>query len=422
MKYLKIQNPGEICESAFVLMGASSKRDDDTKIGFFGTGIKYAIATLMRKGIPIKVYSGMKEITIEKVIEPMRGVDFETLVIAGRQTSITTQMGINWKTWQAIREIYCNAVDEGRVTLETVPEVGPVADHTVFYIGVIDDVLDVIDNWNDYFSADRTDSILKTKEFKVYAGGAKTRVYRKGICCFELDKPSLYHYDLESVGINEARLVENEWTLRNDIAKYWQKYATTDMLRRLFDHLKKEEFESSLGWSSYQETNSAWLDVIGNRKLVNAEVSGHFVDEIKNQNALVLNAPLVNMLSARFSDKVFVAGKSDGYGTRFGVPMSKKHEFLLKEVLGFFEEVGLPIKYEIEAAIFPNARIMGEAADGKIYISVNTFDQGKKYIAATLLEEVFHLESQCHDETRAFQDFLINKLLTFLEEKNALFL
>lgn len=422
MKYLKIQNPGEICESAFVLMGASSKRDDDTKIGFFGTGIKYSIATLMRKGIPIKVFSGPKEITIEKVTEAMRGVDFETLVIAGRQTSITTQMGINWKTWQAIREIYCNAVDEGRVTLETVTECVPVADHTVFYIGVVDDVLDVIDNWNDYFSADRTDSILKTKEFKVYAGGATTRVYRKGICCFELDKPSLYHYDLDSIAINEARLVDNEWSLRSDIGKFWQKYATAEMLRKLFDHLKKEDFESNISWSAMWETNSAWLDVIGSRKIVNADVAGHYVDEIKNQNALVLNSALVNMLGKKFSDKVFVAGQSDSYGTRFNVPMSEKHKFLLNEVLTFFKEVKLPINYEIEAAVFPNARVMGEAADGKIYISLAAFDMGKKYIAATLLEEVLHLESQCADETRAFQDFIINRLVTFLEEKHAFFL
>ena len=58
--FIKIQNEGEIEKRAFQLIGASTKRDDESKIGFFGSGNKYAIALLLRKNIFFKVYSGKK--------------------------------------------------------------------------------------------------------------------------------------------------------------------------------------------------------------------------------------------------------------------------------------------------------------------------------------------------------------------------
>jgi len=54
-KYILIQNDGEIETNSFELIGASTKRDDKTKIGFFGSGLKYSIAYMMRKGIEFKI-------------------------------------------------------------------------------------------------------------------------------------------------------------------------------------------------------------------------------------------------------------------------------------------------------------------------------------------------------------------------------
>lgn len=422
MKYLMIKNKGEICESAFVLMGASSKRGDDTKIGFFGTGIKYAIATMVREGIPVQIYSGKKEITIQKATEQMRGRDYETLIIGGRQTSITTEMGAKWKVWQAIREIYCNALDEASVQVEVVDACVPEEGTTCFFVGVKNDVQDVINAWDDYFSFNRTDAILKTKEFKVYSGRGKMRIYRKGICCYESEQPSMYHYDLDDVEINESRLIDSPYMAFHQITTLWQKYATTEMIRRLVDHANSDEWESKMSWTRFHDFNQSWLDVVGGRKIVPREVSGYFVDEIQNQDGLVMPGSLANALSGHFREKVTIAGKSDDYGETVIVQPTKKHEFLLAEVRKFFDEVGLKIEHPIEIAIFKNARILGKAEPDRILIAVQTFDLGKKVLAATILEEAFHLESQCADETRAFQDFLINKLITMLEERHALFL
>ena len=56
-KFIKIESKGNIDPQAFVLLGASTKRDDESKIGFFGSGLKYSIAYLLRNNIEFKVFS-----------------------------------------------------------------------------------------------------------------------------------------------------------------------------------------------------------------------------------------------------------------------------------------------------------------------------------------------------------------------------
>ena len=53
MNYLKIRSKGKIDIEALSLLGASSKRGDETKIGQFGSGNKFAIAYLLRNNYEI---------------------------------------------------------------------------------------------------------------------------------------------------------------------------------------------------------------------------------------------------------------------------------------------------------------------------------------------------------------------------------
>ena len=107
---LEIVNDGL---NAILLIGASTKRGDDTKIGFFGSGLKYSMATLLRNGIPFKMFSGTKEIKITTKKVKLREQEFRQIVINGKPTSMTLEMGIDWQPWFAVREILCNAIDEG---------------------------------------------------------------------------------------------------------------------------------------------------------------------------------------------------------------------------------------------------------------------------------------------------------------------
>ena len=80
---LIITNPGLVDPMAFHLIGASSKRNDQHTIGFFGSGLKYSIAGLLRKNIPLQVWRGTEfmDITTEEVT--MRDNTYKRIVIDG---------------------------------------------------------------------------------------------------------------------------------------------------------------------------------------------------------------------------------------------------------------------------------------------------------------------------------------------------
>ena len=116
--YILIQNDGEIEINSFELIGASTKRGESGKIGFFGSGLKYSIAYMMRNGIDFKVFSGTNEIVFSLKSEDFRDKKFERICINGNPTSYTTSIGPTWsEDWFVLREIYCNAVDESNYQL-----------------------------------------------------------------------------------------------------------------------------------------------------------------------------------------------------------------------------------------------------------------------------------------------------------------
>ncbi len=96
MKYIKIKNIGLIEPQALYLVGASTKRNDFSKIGQFGSGNKYALAFFLRNGYEVKVFSGLNEIKIETRKETFRDHDFNVIYVNGEKSSITTEMGKDW--------------------------------------------------------------------------------------------------------------------------------------------------------------------------------------------------------------------------------------------------------------------------------------------------------------------------------------
>lgn len=424
MSFIKIRNTGLIEREAFTLIGASSKRDDETKIGFFGSGLKYSLAVLLRHNVGFRIFSGLNEITITSKPTDFRGKTFNQIHIDGQATGFTQEMGIDWQAWYPIREIYCNALDETQGAIEEANIMIPKESETHFYIEKCEAIREIMDNWNDYFTNRRTDVILDAGNFKVYCGhDKKYLLYRRGVQCHKMDHQCLYHYDDKEFEINESRTLRNTSDATYMVAHQIAKYANKEMIRNIFDNYG-ENIEGKFNYTFAQSFNANWLDVINGRRLVRKSIAGHYINIINQGNCLILPGQLVDGLKRCFGDKVHVLGHSSDAGDHVIVDTTQDQKKRIDQAMIFLFNAGISVSYPVNVAIFPAENIMGSVilSSKTILLSQAAFEHGQKFLISTILEEYFHIKSGCSDLSRGFQDFIINQMVTNLEERSGVYL
>ena len=181
MNYLKFKNDGEITEEAIVLLGASTKRNQENKIGFFGSGNKFALAYLLRNKYEVNIYGGENEIKVSTTKKKLGVNVFDVITVNDKETSITTDFGAKWELWQALREIYSNAIDEGKGTIELVNEINPIKNETHYYIKIRAELIEWFGNFNNYF-AENKEILFENKYGRILKKHNDVgHLYRKGI-------------------------------------------------------------------------------------------------------------------------------------------------------------------------------------------------------------------------------------------------
>lgn len=449
-KYILIQNEGEIDTNSFELIGASTKRGETGKIGFFGSGLKYSIAYMMRNKIDFRVFSGEQELVFSTTPETLKDKIFDRICINGKPTSYTVTMGPTWKEeWFVLREIYCNALDESHcIVVKDTENVASSVGKTRIYIELTDTLRSVISNWDKYFSDERT-PIFETG--KVYTSGLgssdgsaasmnyqqvkvypKTNgvLYRRGINVFE--KPSLlFDYELQYVDINEDRTAKStgciDYMFSDMLGQLENEAWVKSVLRTAQDDKISAEY-GSIGWHEPdQKPSPRWEQFSKENMLVVKEISGRYADDISKTKKEVF---LIPSSFARSLKKkvpgVLITGMGSVVGDTYmsEVDKSPKMDFLLKEVLKSLNDIGYEVFYDISVVDFEDDAILGEAdvVNKKIFIAKKVFDMGRREIALTLIEENEHIRSQKGDESREFQTHLISQWLTSMENQSGLFL
>lgn len=417
--YIKIVNKGEIDVDALMLLGATSKRGDDSKIGYFGSGLKYALAVLLRNKIDFKIYAGDKEIKVTLGKKEFRGKTFDVIKVNGKFTSLTTEMGVDWEPWFAVREVYCNAIDEGEASMKVSETLGGEAGFTTVYIKNEYVLADLFENWNKFFSEKRTDVLAESEALntRIFEGNKhELLVYRKGVRVHQADRKCLFHYDLGWIKINESRVVASQFEMMLGIPRVLGKMATPSMIAKIFDGYQ-DTFEKDLSWSSVNIFNNDWLEMIGGRKIVIDTVAGYFMEEMANSKCLLLPEDLAIALKDYFGTKVNVLGKTDKYESGFLMKATPEQEVAITEAKAFLAKGDIDVTYPIVVFHFSEESKLGEANSGTIRLSPKLFDMGKRNVVITMLEEFAHLQSGFGDKTRSFQDFLFHKWMTLLENK-----
>lgn len=192
------ENPGEMDLLALTTHGLSVK-EHDNPIGRFGTGLKYALAVLMREGAHVTVVSGQRWIDIESEPRAFRGKEFDFVI--GRPQSeppfelgFTTRLGRDWELWQAFRELYANTLDEHGEIKRFDGEPYKRQCHTMIFVSH-PEIEALYDDRGTIFL--QTQPLWANERMEIHPGESRYVFYR-GVRTMKLKQPSRHTYNVTS--------------------------------------------------------------------------------------------------------------------------------------------------------------------------------------------------------------------------------
>lgn len=421
MKYLKIQNAGILDIRLVALMGGTTKSKDSFKIGQFGTGLKYTLAFLYRNNIDFKIFCGTGEVKLHTEKEDIRGEEFEIICINGQRTSITTRMGEDWEAWMIVRELWCNALDEGGAIKDTVSDCSGEKDKTTFYIQIDRQIQGVIDDWSKYFIHETT-PICKGDVYSLYPAGEHLRIYKQGVLIKEYEgQRSMFSYDIANATINELREYKGyvDW----DVSRALKTISEQSICRYFLEHISDDLHEAKIDYNCYSNWQGAWKETIGSAKIIYPKV----LDEIiarggkpDTANLIIVPKMVYDSLTERFEGigAVTLAAKLSNFYEDF----NQELEGRINQALTILEHCGYVMHPELSFVFgfFEDKTTLAKVSlkEKKVYVHNVLLQQPLFTIVAMLIEENEHFNTGLSDETRDFQQHFINLYTRALLARN----
>lgn len=380
------QNPGEIDPRLITTLGVNVK-ESDSPVGFFGTGLKYALAVLLREHHEVTIWSGERQFSFRKVQDVIRGKEFNFIHMNdGKQTTplgFTTELGKNWTLANAYRELYCNAKDEGGGTIE---EATPAPGHTL--IQVLGHTFEQIHLTRDEFLlSPKLVPAQSTQELQVFPL-ASSQIFFRGIAARTLQKNSVLRYNLlSSHELTEDRTLKYHYFVDSAIASFITKSLSDSIA--LHTILTTDCYEHDLDLT-------AW----------NCEWSEHFSSAVKQA---IRSAP--TKVDSRVTAKFF-AQKLMEDEVYTEITLTPEQEERLAFAKEFLCSCGFHVThYKIIPVEYLGEGILGQAErrTSTIRVSSLAFSHPDELVR-TLLEEFIHLNFSVPDESRLMQNVLIEQL------------
>jgi hypothetical protein len=257
-------------------MGDSSKRGDDTTIGQFDSGLKYAIALLLRDNVKIKIdihNNGELENTFtfgQKNIEDSQtGKDKNLITIfdingVETVTGFAFNLGYNWKNWMSYREIMSNVLDEKGFAYDSTQwkqfpdSIEYNGTNTVITLD-FDENSEFFEVWQNrhlymnfekpLFKVSNSVECLENKENYL-------RIYKQNILVYEdKDRPSRFAWNIKFGDIDERRILNNVYSVEQSISLAIQDTDNEEFLRTIitkdFKTEEKEFLSSNCSYSDW---------------------------------------------------------------------------------------------------------------------------------------------------------------------------
>jgi hypothetical protein len=370
-KSLVFHTNGPIDPKSWELMGISAK-EIDNPIGLFGTGLKYALAVLLREGHQIDIHSDGKHWSFGVADINFRGKDFQQITCNGQNLPFTTEYGKNWKVAGAYRELVSNTMDEGGIWFT-----GEAMKDGTSIVVTGSEILKAHKNHDQMFIGDR-EPLHESRNLKIYTGNGK--VFYRGVKVKELEKA---HYDYEilcHIDLTEDRTIANEYSLRYRIGEA--------ICREVKDSKLLEYFVTANGFESTLDYDNPWSDEL------NETVSRLWETRPTDVNKSIAQIFKRKNPTAGFQQQEMVDDEMA----------------MVERAMEFLSLAGYPVNARIKKVKCDNQNIIAYYHDGDIHLTQKAFDKGCFEMVATLFEEQCHANG--HDDySLPFQQYLINELI-----------
>lgn len=387
------RNDGLIDLAAACTLGISVK--EEGAIGFFGTGVKFGIATVLRSGGSVTLFRGKEEHRFGTKAETVRGETFEIVTLDGRPLGFTTQLGKQWEPWMAFREFACNALDEsGRFYalaggLEALGEIGD--NETIFAVHS--------EEFEDAYH-NRGEILLETPPIHAndiieIRPGPDRNIYYRGVRVGRHYLPAVHSYNiLRKIDLTEDRTVKYGFEVSDRIQRGLMACEDEELVHAALS-CGSDFFEHNLSFAGTSPASPAF-------KTAAAGLRGR-LDNVLNANPSAM--AMARML--RLSD----------LGPTESVELNAVEQSRFDRAKSFLTRAGYDMdRYPMVIVDDLGSGIYGIAKEDKIFIARAAFQKGTKEVAATLLEEWVHLKTGHGDMTRPLQSWLFDELISQVEQ------
>lgn len=440
MDWIVVRNTGELERGALVLMGASTKRGEQGKIGMFGTGAKYALAVLLRHKVPVLIWSGTRRVELQLEPVTFRGKEFQRIIVVydgeSLPTSITLEVGPLWTQWMALREILANAVDEGlvEITQTSDPETAGRTGTTAVLIGITEDIQEVWKNKDELIRLDKT-CVFECNYGRLYDkfSPGVTRIYKNRVLVGKYENlPSLWDYDLFEAPITEDRRVQ-----LHDAARCVEPLVgqSTEVASQVLDWVSvaeatksKRPFEAYIMSSYYALSSDVWLRILDGYVMASVDEATFWKEELTNPRFKVRVLPqewidAIQRTWPESAPKTLSDAMQRAIIAKVSVPRDRGERAVLKRALQIMKWAKFEIDVPVEVVEFQDETILGrwDNKARKILVARKVLGLGVRETLKVLVEEWAHKCSGAPDYTRQFESFLVSTIVdAFLAKRYAM--
>jgi hypothetical protein len=362
-------------------MGISVKKTD-SPIGYFGTGLKFALATLLRTGHTVRLWTGCQWHSFGLQDRTVRGEVFSIVTMDGEALPFASTLGKDWVPWQAYRELVSNARDEPDAVITT-DRIDPEAHGTCW----------VVDG-NGIETAHRLRSTIFCDGRVIFSlpgiaevrEGSSPYLFYRGVRVHEFGtRASQYTYNLlEPVDLTEDRTLKYSWVAPSIIGRAIARGCEDVEVLDSILMAQQGEFEHSISFDSVDRPSPIFLERVA---------------------ALAHNAGI-----HRGAHRLWVRStpSTDVYDTAI---LDDEDRRMVDEA----EELCLAIDpdYLLEAryVVSLGDMVYGSVRGDDVMISHSAITLGVDFLAATLYEEYLHKQHGMADESRSMQNHLFQQLV-----------